>query len=75
MFNDAASVKAGRLIDRNPFEKLGISRGKGRRDRQPPSEQQVWEIIRHARKLASPSLAAWLQVAAFTVYALYSPWP
>ena len=32
MFNDAASVKAGRLIDRNPFQKLGISRGKGRRE-------------------------------------------
>jgi integrase len=66
MFNDAASAKAGRLIDRNPFEKLGISRGKGRRDQQPPSEQQVWEIIRHARRLACPSFAAWLQVAAFT---------
>jgi integrase len=66
MFNDAASMKAGRLIDRNPFQKLGISRGKGRRDQQPPSEQQVWEIISHARRLAAPSFAAWLQVAAFT---------
>ena len=66
MFNDAASVKAGRLIDRNPFAKLGISRGNGRRDQQPPSEQQVWQIIECARRLASPSFAAWLQVAAFT---------
>jgi integrase len=66
MFNDAASVKAGRLIDRNPFQKLGISRGKGRRDQQPPTEQKAWEIITHARKLACPSFAAWLQVAAFT---------
>jgi integrase len=66
MFNDAASVKAGRLIDRNPFQKLGISRGKGRRDQQPPTEQQVWEMVAHARKLACPSFAAWLQVAAFT---------
>jgi integrase len=66
MFNDAASVKAGRLIDRNPFQKLGISRGKGRRDQQPPTERKVWEIIAHARKLACPSFAAWLQVAAFT---------
>jgi integrase len=66
MFNDAMSVKAGRLIDRNPFQKLGISRGKGRRDQQPPAEQQVWEMIAHARKLACPSFAAWLQVAAFT---------
>jgi integrase len=52
--------------NRNPFQKLGISRGKGRRDQQPPTEQKVWEIIAHARKLACPSFAAWLQVAAFT---------
>ncbi len=26
MFNDAASAKAGRLIERNPFQKLGLSR-------------------------------------------------
>jgi integrase len=39
---------------------------KGRRDQQPPSEEQVWEIIAHAHRLASPSFAAWLQVAAFT---------
>lgn len=66
MFNDAASVKAGRLVDRNPFQKLGISRGKGRRDQQPPTEQKMWEIIEHARNLVCPSFAAWLQVAAFT---------
>jgi integrase len=48
------------------FQKLGISRGKGRRDQQPPSEPQVWLMIAHARTLASPSFAAWLQVAAFT---------
>src|ERR1035438_2766021 len=66
MFADAASMKAGRLIDRNPFEKLGISRGKGRRDQQPPSEQEAWEIIACARRVSCPSFAAWLQVAAFT---------
>jgi integrase len=66
MFNDAASMKAGRLIARNPFEKLGISRGRGRRDQQPPSEQKAWEIIECARRLSCPSFAAWLQVAAFT---------
>jgi integrase len=66
MFNDAASMKAGRLIDRNPFEKLGISRGKGRCDQQPPSEEKAWEIIACARDLSGPSFAAWLQVAAFT---------
>jgi integrase len=66
MFNDAASAKAGRLVYSNPFARLGISRGPGRRYEQPPSEEQVWRLIRCARELATPSFAAWLQVAAFT---------
>lgn len=66
MFNDAASAKAGRLVRQNPFARLGISRGPGRRYEQPPTEPQVWKLIRCAHELASPSFAAWLQVAAFT---------
>jgi integrase len=66
MFNDAASAKGGRLVRQNPFARLGISRGPGRRHEQPPSEEQIWKLIRCARELASPSFAAWLQVAAFT---------
>jgi integrase len=66
MFNDAASAKGGRLGRQNPFARLGISRGPGRRHEQPPSEEQIWKLIRCARQLASPSFAAWLQVAAFT---------
>jgi integrase len=66
MFNDAASAKAARIVRSNPFARLGISRGPGRRHEQPPSEEQVWKIIRSARELATPSFAAWLQVAAFT---------
>ncbi len=66
MFNDAGSAKAGRLVSTNPFARLGIARGPGRRDEQPPSEEEVWKIIRCARELATPSFAAWLQVAAFT---------
>lgn len=66
MFNDAVSVKAGRLVDRNPFQRLGVSRGPGRRDQQPPSEAQLWQIIASAEEVACPSFAAWLQVAAFT---------
>jgi integrase len=65
MFNDAASVKAGRLIDRNPFQRLGISRGPGRHQ-QPPSERQLQRIIDAAHELSCPSFAAWLQVAAFS---------
>jgi integrase len=66
LFNDAASAKGGRLVRQNPFARLGISRGPGRRHEQPPSEEEVWKLIRCARELASPSFAAWLQVAAFT---------
>jgi integrase len=66
MFNDAASAKAGRVVRSNPFARLGISRGPGRRHEQPPSEEHVWKIVRCARELATPSFAAWLQVAAFT---------
>ncbi len=66
MFNDAASVKAGRLIARNPFQRLGISSGPGRRHQQPPSEQQLRQIIDAAREVSCPSFAAWLQVAAFS---------
>jgi integrase len=66
MFNDAASAKAGRLVRQNPFARLGISKGPGRRHEQPPSEEQVWKLVRCAHELASPSFAAWLQVAAFT---------
>lgn len=66
MFNDAASAKAGRLVRQNPFARLGISKGPGRRDQQPPTEEKVWEIIECARTLTTPSFAAWLQVAAFT---------
>jgi integrase len=53
-------------VRQNPFARLGVSRGPGRRDEQPPTEEHVWQIIRCAHELASPSFAAWLQVAAFT---------
>jgi integrase len=66
MFNDAASAKSGRLVVRNPFARLGVARGPGRRHERPPSEAEVWRLIGCARKLATPSFAAWLQVAAFT---------
>jgi integrase len=66
MFNVAASARGGRLVRHNPFANLGISKGSGRRDQQPPSEELVWAMVGHARELTSPSFAAWLQVAAFT---------
>lgn len=66
MFNDAASAKAGRLIDRNPFARLNLPRSAGRRHQQPPSAEQVTAIIGAARDVSCPSFAAWLQVACYS---------
>lgn len=66
MFNDAASAKGGRLVDRNPFSNLGIARTRGNRDVKPPAEETVRDLIRAAREVAGPGFAAWLHVAAFT---------
>jgi integrase len=66
MFNDAASAKAGRLVERNPFAGLGLAKTRGNRDTKPPGQDVVWDLIRAARRQAGPSFAAWLQVAAFT---------
>jgi hypothetical protein len=41
MFNDAASAKAGTLIITNPFAGLRLSKGKGRANQDPPTEEQV----------------------------------
>jgi hypothetical protein len=56
MFNDAASAKAGRLVQQNPFARLGISKGPGRRHEQPPSEEQVWKLVRCAHELRARRL-------------------
>ena len=66
MFNDAASAKAGRLVETNPFAGLGLKRTRGLRGVQPPTEEMVWTLIRAARTVSCPSFAAWLQVACFT---------
>ena len=39
-FNDAATVPAGRLVDRNPFAKLGLRGSRGRRDTMPPGRSR-----------------------------------
>jgi integrase len=66
MFNEASSPKAGRLIQHNPFARLGIKKGPGRRHIQPPDEPQLWAIISSARKLSGPGFAGWLQVGSFS---------
>lgn len=62
MFNDAASAKAGRLIDRNPFNGLGLSRGRGNRDRVPPGQEQAASLVALAKEMTPFSFAALLEV-------------
>jgi integrase len=66
MFNAAGSAKAGRLITGNPFANLGISKGKGRAEQDPPSEADVWAMLGYAWKLTHRGFAGWLQVAAWS---------
>jgi integrase len=66
MFNDAASAKAGRLIAVNPFAGLKLSKGKGRAEEAPPSEEQVREMARVAHEITAPGFAPWLEVAAWS---------
>ena len=63
MFNDAASAAAGRLVDRNPFAKLGLRGTRGRKDVQPPSQADIARFIASADELTPPSFAAYLDVA------------
>ena len=63
MFNDAASAKAGRLIDTNPFAGLGIRRTKGNRERQPPDQEGMERLVVLAGELTPPSFAAYLEFA------------
>jgi len=65
MWNDARKTKAGRVVDANPWEKLGLASTRGNRDETPASEEQVECILAAARKVAPLSFAAWLEVACF----------
>lgn len=66
MFNAAASAKAGRLIAVNPFAELGIAQSRGNRDKQPPSQQQMEEMIGLAWEITPPSFAGYLEFASVT---------
>jgi hypothetical protein len=62
----AASPKAGRLLDRNPFANLGLSKPKGNVGVLPPSQDEMEALITHARDLTPPSFAAYLEFACVT---------
>jgi integrase len=64
-FNDAASAPAGRLVDRNPFAKLGLRSSRGRRDTQPPTQTEMARFVALADELTPPSFAAFLHTAVY----------
>jgi integrase len=66
MFNDAKSAKAGRLVAHNPFAGLGLEKGKGNAEVDPPSPETVARIIEAGRVQAGPYFGAWLAVACAT---------
>ena len=66
MFNDAASPKAGQLIDTNPFAGLGIGKGRGNKMKQPPSREQMERMVSAGYELTPPSFAAYLEFACCT---------
>jgi integrase len=66
MFRDAMRIEAGRLIDRDPFQGVKLSKGKGNGQVDPPGEDVVWGLVEAGRELVNPGFGAWLQVAAFT---------
>lgn len=74
MFNQAASPRAGRLLERNPFANLGLEKSRGRKDVQPPSVEETREMVRLAwtarnsqgRLVVPPSFAAWYEVGTLT---------
>jgi integrase len=64
-FYDAASVEAGRLIDRNPFAKLRLRKSRGRRDTQPPDQVEIARFVALADDLTPPSFAGYLNTAVY----------
>lgn len=66
MLNDAMSAKAGRLIPVNPFAGLRIEKGKGNKNRQPPSPEQMEQLVAKAHEITPPAYAAYLEFACCT---------
>jgi integrase len=64
-FNDAMKATAGRLVDRNPFAKLGLRSRGGRRDTQPPTQAVIARFITLADELTPPSFAPYLHTAVY----------
>jgi integrase len=66
MFNDARSVVAGQLVDRNPFANLGLRQTRGRKDVQPPDQASTARMLAAADELTPPSFAAYLTTACYS---------
>jgi integrase len=65
-FNDSRRPEAGSLRPDNPFANLRLKVSRGRRDKQPPSQAALVEMIAAADELTPPTFAALLDVAAHT---------
>ncbi|MCW2953218.1 MAG: phage integrase [Conexibacter sp.] len=65
-FNDARKAKAGRLTDVNPFERLGLARSQGNKNKKPPTWEELSILLVRARDLTPPSFADYFQTACFT---------
>ena len=66
MFNDARSVLAGQLVDRNPFANLGLRQTRGRKDVQPPDQASTARMLAAGDELTPPSFAAYLVTAVYS---------
>jgi integrase len=64
-FNDAMTPQAGRLVELNPFARLGIKHSGGRRNVQPPTQVDAARLIALADELTPPSFAAYLHFAIY----------
>jgi len=63
LFNDAATVEAGRIVSLNPFANLGARSSRPRRKQMPPGQADIIRFIQLADELTPPSFAAYLDVA------------
>jgi integrase len=64
MFNDAKRAQAGRLVVHNPFAGLRLPQSRGRKDTQPPAQEQLARMVQLADELTPPSFAAYLHTLA-----------
>lgn len=66
MFNDAMSAAGGRMLDYNPFAAVKLKKSRGNKDKQPPTEDAMRNMLAVAAELTPPSFADYLALGCFT---------